>query len=86
MNGGTGNDSFVFLEGFGNDTIVAFGDSGSNEDLIVFDSLIFASFAEVQAAMQQVGANTIVVDDAGNSVTFNNVAMANLGADDFRFT
>jgi hypothetical protein len=86
MNGGTGNDAFVFFEGFGNDTIVAFGDAGSNQDEIVFDSLVFASFAEVQAAMQQVGANTIIADGAGNSVTLSNVAMANIGADDFRFT
>ena len=85
MDGGTGNDSLVFNAGFGLDTITAFGDSGTNQDVIEFDSSIFASFAEVQAAMQQVGANTIITDDANNRITLNGVAMASLGADDFRF-
>ena len=41
--------------------------------------------AQVQAAMQQVGANTIIVHDEDNTITLNNVAMASLAADDFRF-
>jgi Ca2+-binding RTX toxin-like protein len=85
MDGSTGNDSLVFAAGFGQDTITAFGDSGTNQDVIEFDSFVFASFAEVQAAMEQVGANTIIVHDENNTITLTNVAMANLGADDSRF-
>jgi hypothetical protein len=86
MDGSTGNDAFTFAVGFGLDTIQNFGDSGTNQDVIEFDSSVFASFAEVQAAMTQVGANTIITDDANNRITLTGVAMANLGADDFRFT
>jgi Ca2+-binding RTX toxin-like protein len=84
MNGGTGADNFVFDAGFGIDTITSFGDSGTDQDTLDFSVSIFANFAAAQAASHQVGAD-VHIDVAGSSLVLTNVALANLGADDFRF-
>jgi Ca2+-binding RTX toxin-like protein len=84
LNGGTGNDNLVFNAGFGRDTIV-FGDSGTDQDTIDFATSLFADFAHVQSAMHQNGAHVQIDYDLNNFVTVQNVAVANLGADDFRF-
>ncbi len=62
INGGAGNDTFVFRTGFGTDTITGFGDAAGNEDVIAFDSAVFSSFAQIEAAMQQVGANVTITE------------------------
>ena len=54
-------------------------------DVIEFDALIFANFAAVQAASAQVGNNVIITKDVSNSITIENVQLANLNADDFMF-
>jgi VCBS repeat-containing protein len=85
MDGGAGDDSFVFNAGFGHDTISAFGDSLSNQDVIDFSTAIFVNFAAVHAASHQVGADVHIDVDASNNIVLANVSLASLGADDFRF-
>jgi Ca2+-binding RTX toxin-like protein len=85
MTGGAGADSFVFEVGFGRDTITAFGDTGTDQDLLDFSLAIFANFAAVQAASHQIGADLHIDFDAANSIVLTNYALANLGADDLRF-
>src|SRR5262249_38914533 len=85
LDGGGGNDSFVFNAGFGHDTITAFGDTGTNQDVLDFSTAIFANFAAVQAASHQVGSDVHIDVNALSSVVLANVSLANLGADDFRF-
>jgi Ca2+-binding RTX toxin-like protein len=59
--GGTGPDIFVIAAGDGNDTIVNFhGGTASTEDTVQLQNLGFDSFAAVQAAMVQSGANTVL--------------------------
>ena len=43
---------------------------------------MFSSFAEIQAAMQQVGANVTITKGA-DVITIQNVTLANIGQDDF---
>ena len=81
MNGGNGSDVFAFEAGFGLDTITGF----QSNDLIQLDSDLFADFASVIAASQQVGANTVIMLDADNTVTLQNVQLTSLQSNDFLF-
>jgi serralysin len=83
--GGNGNDTFVFSAGFGNDVIQGFGDVNGNQDTIEFSRDVFADFAAVAAAMQQVGNDVVITDADGNSLTVQRMTIAALGADDFHF-
>src|SRR5207253_3942460 len=56
LTGGSGHDTFVFGPSSGQDTVTDFGTG----DHIEFDTTVFANFAAVQAAMQQVGADTVI--------------------------
>ena len=85
LNGGANNDTFVFAPGFGKDTISQFGDISGNQDVIEFSPALFDSFAEVRAAMSQVGANVVITVDGANDITLTNMALASLDASDFRF-
>jgi Ca2+-binding RTX toxin-like protein len=88
LNGGGANDTFVFNLNaagdvdLGKDTISDFTDG---QDRLQFDDGIFGSFAEVQAAMQQVGNDVVITIDADNSIKLTNVAIGSLGASDFLF-
>jgi Ca2+-binding RTX toxin-like protein len=81
MSGGNGDDLFVFETGFGHDTISGF----QCHDQIQLDSDLFADFASVIAASQQVGANTVITLDADNTITLQNVQLTSLQANDFLF-
>ena len=85
LTGGSGTDRFVFGPNFGTDVITDFTTGSSGADVIEFSSLAFASFADVQAAMTQVGAATVITYGA-NTITLDNVAPYAFGADHFRFT
>jgi Ca2+-binding RTX toxin-like protein len=85
LNGGSGNDAFIFRPGFGIDTINVFDDAAAN-DIIEFSSSIFVNFAAVQAASAQVGADVVITASPTDTITLKNYNLANLGADDFRFT
>jgi len=79
LTGGNGGDTFVFAPGFGNDVVTDF----SHADRIEFDGGVFKDFKTVQAAMQQVGNDTVITLDADNSITLQGVAADSLHASHF---
>ncbi|PDS71388.1 hypothetical protein CO667_34185 [Rhizobium sp. L43] len=81
-----GNDTFVFRSNFGHDILTDFAAGAGSVDVIDLGSDVFADFASVMAAATQVGADTLIIHDANNSILLKNVALANLHQDDFRFT
>ncbi|WP_322414106.1 calcium-binding protein [Mesorhizobium huakuii] len=85
LTGGADNDTFIFKAGFGLDTITDFTAGAASDDIIQFGNDVFADFASVLAAASQVGADTVITHDAGNTLTLKNVALANLHQDDFQF-
>jgi Ca2+-binding RTX toxin-like protein len=85
LSGGAGNDTFVFDAGFGIDTISDFQAGAGATDVIQLDQALFADFAAVMAAAQQVGSNTVITYDAGNTITLTGITMAALTSDDFQF-
>ncbi|WP_172402057.1 calcium-binding protein [Ensifer aridi] len=82
---GAGNDVIVFKPNFGMDTITDFKAGAGTDDVLEFDSTLFADFESVLAAASQVGSDTVIAFDAANTVTLKNVTLANLHADDVRF-
>ncbi|WP_316158348.1 MULTISPECIES: calcium-binding protein [unclassified Bradyrhizobium] len=86
LTGGTESDIFVFGTNSGSDTITDFtAGSGSAHDVIRFDRLVFANYAAVIAAAQQVGSDVVIPLGGGNSVTLQNVNLVDLTADNFEF-
>jgi len=71
--------------GFGWGLEDIFGFNASN-DKIQLSSAQFANFAAVMAAAKQVGSNTVITADAGDSIVLNNVKLSSLTAKDFAFT
>jgi hypothetical protein len=57
----------------------------SANDVIEFDSGIFANYAGLQSAMQQAGSDVQITVDVANNVLLKNIVLANLTQDDFRF-
>ena len=85
LTGNAGNDTFVFHTGFGLDTISDFAAGPAIDDVIQVDTSLFANFAAIQSHAAQVGANTVITYDAGNTITLASVTLANLNANDFLF-
>ncbi|RDJ23335.1 tandem-95 repeat protein [Bosea caraganae] len=85
LSGGSGHDSFVFTAGFGRDVISDFTLTGSGSDTIQFAAGLFADFAAVTAAADQVGHDVVITLDQDHTLTLSNIALAALTADDFRF-
>jgi serralysin len=81
LSGGQGPDAFVFGPGFGHDVVTDF----SHADHIEFDGGVFQNFKQVQAASHQVGADTVIALDAGNSITLLGVSLQSLHASHFDF-
>jgi Ca2+-binding RTX toxin-like protein len=79
LTGGNGADLFEFGPGFGNNVITDF----SHADHIEFDGAVFHNFQAVQAASQQVGADTVISLGTNHSVTLLGVSLNSLRASDF---
>ena len=81
--GGTGPDTFVIGAG-GNDTIINFhGGKAATSDTVLLQNLGFSSFAAVQAAMTQSGANTVLNLGHGRTLTFVNQTKTSFTAAEF---
>jgi Ca2+-binding RTX toxin-like protein len=80
--GGSGNNTFVFGSGFGHDTVADFG-SG---DHIQFTDGVFQNFQSVMAAGQQVGGDTVITKDPGDTILLQGVTLGSLSANNFSFT
>jgi Ca2+-binding RTX toxin-like protein len=83
--GGAGNDTFVFGAGFGHDTVADFVAGAASGDVLEFHDGLFADSSAVLAAATQSGSDTIITIDAATSIILQNVTLANLSQDDFRF-
>jgi Ca2+-binding RTX toxin-like protein len=80
---GSGQDTFAFDAGFGNNTITDFNTS---RDVLQFNHALFVNFAAAMADTKQIGANTVITYDANDSVTLTGVAASHLTASNFKFT
>ena len=87
LSGGAGQDVFVFAGSFGHDTIDDFQlTRGTRRDGDVIDvqAFDFASFDDVFALIEQVGADSVInFAEAGSSITLANLDKSLLQADDF---
>jgi hypothetical protein len=84
--GGVGNDTFVFAANMGNDVITDFTAGAGSDDVVELQGLAaFDTYAEVLAAAVDDGTNTTITIDADNSIVLNNVLVADLHQDDFKF-
>ncbi|MDE5456151.1 hypothetical protein GWE18_25655 [Bradyrhizobium sp. CSA112] len=88
LKGGAGADQFVFAKHMGNDTINDFQPGQDKIDLLAHvpfepgDSDSFALWLK-SGAVEQVGSDTLIQFDAGNSIQLSNIARANLQMSDF---
>lgn len=82
--GGEGKDTFVFKEGYGNDTIGDFDETG---DLIEISAGIATDFDALLALMSDENGGTDTVIDFGNgdTLTLEGVSISDLSADQFSF-
>jgi beta-glucanase (GH16 family) len=79
----TGANTFVFPTNSGYDTVYNFVGTGSTPDTIDLNGYNFTSFAQVQAAMNQQGANVLLTLDANDAVLFEGVTLASFTASNF---
>ncbi|MBN8649361.1 MAG: calcium-binding protein, partial [Caulobacterales bacterium] len=83
LSGGNGADTFVFKDGFGNDTILDF--SNANGDTIEFSQDLFHNFDNMLSYVSQVGNDVLINYDTTHVVTIKNANIANLHSSDFHF-
>ncbi|MGE7417613.1 hypothetical protein ACQKLZ_25100, partial [Methylobacterium tarhaniae] len=83
--GGSGSDIFAFGQGDGSDVVRDFVVSGPEADVIGFNGGVLGSFAAVQAALTQVGSDTVIRYGTEDTVTLQGVQAASLGAANFTF-
>ncbi|MAU97264.1 MAG: hypothetical protein CMP81_15500 [Fulvimarina sp.] len=94
IDGGSGNDTltgdfnadtFVFVDGFGNDTITDFDEFNNSERINLAGVTAIVNFTDLQLNhLTQVGANAVITDGA-NTITLLNVNLADLDVNDFIF-
>lgn len=81
-----GDDTFVFSQGFGRDTIQGFQAGTAIGDVIMFDMATFANLGAVVAAWADDGAGNVVINAGnGNTVTILGVTTAQMSGNDFAF-
>jgi Ca2+-binding RTX toxin-like protein len=85
LTGGAGNDILVFKSGFGHDVVADFIAGAGTDDVIEFHDNIFTDFNAVVAAASTSENDTVITVDVDNSIVLQNVALASLHQDDFRF-
>ena len=84
--GGAGGDTFVFQNGFGQDTIADFNISQSGERISLDAVSGITSFTDLtNNHLSQSGSNTIIDDGQGNTITLLGINMGDLAANDFLF-
>ncbi len=85
LTGRGGRDVFQFSAGSGYDVITDFSTSGTAPDTVRLGGYAdFTSFAQVQAAMRQVGGDVVLTLDGGNAIQFKNHVVADFKAAQFR--
>ena len=89
LSGGADSDVFVFVDGFGSDTITDFDAFDDAEDIDLSGVAAITDFADLTNAgsphMTQVGADVVIDDFGGNTITVLNVTLGDMNAADFVF-
>ncbi|MDA0785897.1 MAG: Ig-like domain-containing protein, partial [Proteobacteria bacterium] len=85
MTGGGGDDLFQFKDGDGDDSITDFAAGTGSDDRIDVSAFGFSDLADLLAATNDAGADTVISLDADDSVTLIGVQKADLHEDDFLF-
>ena len=86
MTGGLQADLFVFVNGFGNDTIADFAATWNAEKIDLSGVTAIVDFADLSANhVAQVGADVVISDGAGNTITLETVNLGDLDVNDFLF-
>jgi len=86
VNDGAGNDTFVYGQGFGQDTVRDFEAGPGAGDVLRFDPAVFGNYAAVMSNAADDGqGNTRITYDGSNSVLLEHVRRSQLAADDFTF-
>ncbi len=82
-----GNDIFVFSDGFGNDTILDFEATNNAEKIDLSGLSAVADYSVLTSGgrMSQIGADVVIDDGIGNTLTLQNVLLADLDQHDFIF-
>src|SRR5215472_9174614 len=78
--GGSGDDTFVVDAGEGADEIQNFRPGTDSGDAVQLSGFSFSSFADIQAAMTQVGRDTVLDLGNGQSITFGNTTVGSFDA------
>ncbi|MCQ0988853.1 calcium-binding protein [Jiella marina] len=85
LTGGINGDTFVYANGFGVDVITDFEELNNFEKIDLSAVTAITDFADLAANhLTQSGANAVITDGA-NTITLNNVNIADLDANDFIF-
>ncbi|NEU14471.1 family 16 glycosylhydrolase [Methylobacterium sp. BTF04] len=79
--GGVGRDTFVAVQGDGSDVILNF--NTANDKVQLNNYLTLNSFAKVQSAMTQVGADTVIKLEGGETLTLRDHKVADFTAANF---
>ena len=84
---GRTSEVFAYDAGFGASAITGFAATGSAHDILQVQSAMFNNAAALLNAATQSGANVIITDASGDTITFNNISKTTLTANtgDFRF-
>ncbi|MES0884978.1 putative Ig domain-containing protein [Roseibium sp. SCP14] len=86
MVGEAGSDTFVFRAGeTGHDTVVDFTAGSGTDDVLQFETALFADFQSVIAAASDDGTHTYLTIDSDTSIKLDNVVVSQLHQDDFNF-
>lgn len=85
LTGGGGMDTFVFNSGDGSDIITDFSPgSGAAHDVVQLNGFAFTSFADVQAAMTQVGSDVYLKLTSQDTLVFRNTTVSAFTSDNFQ--
>ncbi len=88
LSGGAGDDVFVFQDNGGTDVVIDFENDPGGQDVLDVSAFDFANLAAVQvvaAATGPGGDDLLITLDADDSILLEDVALADLTADDFLF-
>jgi len=83
LTGAGGKDTFVFQRGDGSDIITDFEEGVGGPDIVHLKDYGFSTFAEVQAAMTQVGDDTHLALSSFETLVFRNTQISSFAANDF---
>lgn len=84
--GGSGADDFFFRSGQGANVIHDFNATNNAEDIVLTDVTAIRSFYDLSNNhMEQVGADVVIADGAGLTITLRDVNINDLDANDFLF-